>query len=267
MPIENFKQYLNKNFFYASKRPVGDFRYEVNQRALSIANKTTKPINVFYSGGIDSEVVLLSFIENKIPFTAVIKKYNNDYNKHDIDFALKFVKKRNIPYIVEEEDLDEYLKWFETGYHSFVKVGSGLQVKWIVQKNSENVHSVLGAGEQTYTSKKKVKLESDYFIKSVYRARYNWDVSETFYIGQPEMTNCISEFAKSQLDNIDNIEKYGHNIKESLYSSYFELEKRPKFTGFELLYNKVLWVYRRRLARFPTLSRRVSTRKSVLYDR
>lgn len=49
------------------------------------------PIYVFYSGGIDSEAVLLSFVRAGIPVTAVVIEYENDLNRYDIEFAHAFV--------------------------------------------------------------------------------------------------------------------------------------------------------------------------------
>ncbi len=53
---------------------------------------------VLYSGGIDSEVCLKSFLEAKVPIEIAIMKYENDFNLHDINYALNFCKKQNLPY-------------------------------------------------------------------------------------------------------------------------------------------------------------------------
>jgi len=89
-------------------RPSLGFRHECVQASKDIANNTTKPIVVGLSGGSDSQMVCLSLIEAKVPFTALIVTYkdefNNVINSHDTDNAYKFCKKFNVPY--EELVLD-----------------------------------------------------------------------------------------------------------------------------------------------------------------
>ena len=88
------------------------FRQECIQAVTDIANNTSKPIIVGLSGGSDSQMVCLSLIEAKIPFTALIVTYEDELgttiNQHDIDNAYKFCKKFNVPFKEMILNLDKF---------------------------------------------------------------------------------------------------------------------------------------------------------------
>ena len=72
---------------------------EIDNTVKAISQSTSKPIYIGFSGGIDSEVVINSFIKNNIPFKVLIVEFSNDLNKHDIDFAKEYCNNNNISYI------------------------------------------------------------------------------------------------------------------------------------------------------------------------
>ncbi|MBC7465174.1 MAG: hypothetical protein H7256_04220 [Bdellovibrio sp.] len=73
-----------------------------------------KKINLCVSGGIDSEVMLISFLEAKIPFEATILKFKDDLNDFDIFNVIEFCQQRNIETTLLELDV---LNFFETKQH------------------------------------------------------------------------------------------------------------------------------------------------------
>jgi len=89
-----------------------DFRSECIQAVNDIANNTSKPIIVGLSGGSDSQMVCLSLLAAKIPFTALIITYEDEFNstlnRHDIDNAYKFCSKFNVPYKEMILNLDKF---------------------------------------------------------------------------------------------------------------------------------------------------------------
>jgi hypothetical protein len=79
--------------------------------------RQTKYVEILYSGGLDSELVLLSCIKNNIPviaITLIIKINNMIVNTHDIYYAEKFCRNNNITHKLVELDAD---KFFENGNH------------------------------------------------------------------------------------------------------------------------------------------------------
>lgn len=82
-----------------------------------LANRQTKYVEVLYSGGLDSELVLLSCLKNKIPviaITLVIKIEGLIINTHDLYYAEKFCRENNINHKLVELDAD---KFFLNGDH------------------------------------------------------------------------------------------------------------------------------------------------------
>ncbi len=82
-----------------------------------LSNRQTKYVEVLYSGGLDSELVLLSCIKNSIPviaMTLVIKIEGLIINTHDLYYAEKFCREHNIIHKLVELDADNF---FQNGKH------------------------------------------------------------------------------------------------------------------------------------------------------
>lgn len=80
-----------------------------------VSNRQTKFIEVLYSGGLDSELVLNSCLNNKLPVRAVTMRLiakGFPINTHDLYYSEKFCRERNVPQLFVDLDLD---KFFETG--------------------------------------------------------------------------------------------------------------------------------------------------------
>ena len=122
------------------------FENNSNRVANELAN-SYENIHIFYSGGLDSEYVMKTFIQNDLKFTTVF--ILTPYNKKDLSYAINFLEFHNIKPVVYEYDESEMLrimmmKCVQTGYFSFI---SGIQLD-VCDKISDNNGSVLlGAGE------------------------------------------------------------------------------------------------------------------------
>ena len=99
-----------------------DVTFESNRNITDIFNdhlsiRQTKYVEVLYSGGLDSELVLLSCIKNSIPviaITLVIKIEGLIINTHDLYYAEKFCRENNITHKLVELYAD---KFFQNGEH------------------------------------------------------------------------------------------------------------------------------------------------------
>jgi hypothetical protein len=72
-----------------------------------LSNRQTKYVEVLYSGGLDSELVLLSCLKNSIPviaITLVIKIEGLIINTHDLYYAEKFCREHGITHKLVELD-------------------------------------------------------------------------------------------------------------------------------------------------------------------
>lgn len=92
------------------------FRHAVDRaRHLAAqAEKSRLPLKLFLSGGIDSEAMSRAFMAARVPFSAVIGRYNHDMNKHDFETAITFCREHAIE--VEYVDVDVY-RFLEDGRH------------------------------------------------------------------------------------------------------------------------------------------------------
>jgi len=101
------------------ERQPMSFREECVNAARLIFESTDKTILVFFSGGIDSEVVVRSMMEAGVSFEVLIINFwykgKSGLNSHDTAYALDFVKKHNIKYRIYDYDLSDYLKTQYTG--------------------------------------------------------------------------------------------------------------------------------------------------------
>lgn len=77
----------------------------------------TKTVEVLYSGGLDSELVLRACIKNKIPVTAITMKLYIDnilINSHDIYYSEKFCRENNLT----QKIVDFHIRpFYENGDH------------------------------------------------------------------------------------------------------------------------------------------------------
>ena len=99
-----------------------DVPFENNRNITDIFNdhlsiRQTTYVEVLYSGGLDSELVLLSCLKNNIPviaITLIIKIDGLIINTHDLYYAEKFCREHGITHKLVELDAD---KFFENGKH------------------------------------------------------------------------------------------------------------------------------------------------------
>jgi len=149
--------------FGSCTQPPMDWRSECVRAADLIYQSTDKEILIYFSGGIDSEIVCRSFIEAGHPFKVRICKFKNDLNKHDIDYAIKFCKEHNVDYSFFDLDIEEYLNtdcyhyrhvkypnpyWHRNLQKMFLDNGYGFQI--IGDGDAKLSHDLLNIKKQCY---------------------------------------------------------------------------------------------------------------------
>ena len=92
---KNNNQYVQASIEYAIK-------------LSNYAKSKNKKLVLFYSGGIDSELMLNMFIDSKVEFDVLFADFKgaNDYDKQHM---LAYTKKHNITPIIVEFDVEEFL--------------------------------------------------------------------------------------------------------------------------------------------------------------
>jgi hypothetical protein len=100
-PKRDFTESFTVSYTQKTNRLIS-FKQACTESAQEICD-TYKNIYVSLSGGCDSECVANSFYDAGLPFTPVILKIE-DYNRHDIKYALDWCAAKNInPVVIEQE--------------------------------------------------------------------------------------------------------------------------------------------------------------------
>lgn len=105
---------------------VGDYILPTDRSILNMfndlfKNRQTSTVEVLYSGGLDSELVLRSCILNKIPVTAITLKLLVDgipLNTHDLYYSEKFCRLNNVTQKIVDLEVRPF---FESGdYQQYI---------------------------------------------------------------------------------------------------------------------------------------------------
>ncbi len=210
--------------------------------AEKIESSRSGKLYIMYSGGVDSEYTVSIFHDARIEFIPVIIKFTNDYNLHDIQYALDFCNSKNLKPLIIDIDFDH-----------FVKSGQLLDISKKIQSSvyhraatayaigKLNGTVICGEGEPYI---KKTKNDSwavtiyqhDYAIVNYYKMN-NIDGTPHFNRYTPEMMRTfledtrIKDLASNQVPG-----KLGSDSsKYIIYNrdSQFDLKERPKYHGYE----------------------------------
>ncbi len=238
-----------------TRRP-GDFRSECIRAARLVRDSTELPLNVLFSGGADSEVVVRSFAAAGIATKISILRFRDGLNQHDIRYAIDFCEQAGLAF--EFVDLD-LLKFWENELFDYAEKSSCVSPQhcatmWLCDQ--VDGLPIIGAGECYLT----IDYVDDYFEgrfvpgKSPYRVG-SWDLCERekdaswyrflintgrpglggFFQYTPEL--MYSFLADDWTRKLVRCEVEGEvensNTKLAVYKRYFDLRDRPKYTGFE----------------------------------
>lgn len=97
-------------------KPIHNFK-NINEAFAYNIEGANLPVEVLYSGGIDSECVLVSCQANNIPAVAITMRLmfrGAPVNTHDLYYSEKFCRERNIPQEFVDLDVE---KFFVNGDH------------------------------------------------------------------------------------------------------------------------------------------------------
>ena len=265
----HFKFGYNKNWFIDRQnesdhwsvtygqinRPVYDWRKECQIAAKYIYdNRQGLPIDILFSGGLDSEIVLRSFLEIKVPFNVHFVDYNG-YNLYDKNWAVKICDHLNVKLKIHNLDIKKFWKsdeCLQIAKSSKCVSPQLLSQQWLMSK--VDGLPILGSGE-CYTARtdismqKKITGQRNYTnvdlvlverekIASWYRYLISNDrpgIAGFFQYTPELMLSFLEDPISIELHN--NLRKGRLSNSSSKYDICFrywpEVEKREKKTGFE----------------------------------
>jgi len=214
-----------------------DFRSECVRAANLIRESTNKDIYILLSGGVDSEIVTRSFIEAGIPITCLIARFNDDMNEHDIGYAFDFCIEYDQKYKVIDIDIYDFWSNELYKYASMSKCISPQLALPMWLSDQVDGYTIIGAGEcyMVQNSDCELELWEKEKIASWYR-HYMVNDKEGcpgFFQYTPElMLSFINhEIIANPDDRSEGCSTYYD--KNKLYHHFWDMTKRPIYTGFE----------------------------------
>lgn len=256
-----FRQSINEAWsvtYGRSSRPLNSWREENRIAAQEVLNAAQgQKIWLCFSGGIDSEILLRSFIDAKIPFAVASVRLSQNANAHDLEWAERAVKALNI----------KTWKIFDLDVNRFFHSGQALDYAVSTQCTSPELLStmwlmdqvdgypVLGSGECLL-----VRQYQPGYVPGVssYDSSCPWyliekeTVSSWYKYGIWRKRSCAPgffQFTPQQIQAfmVDPIvqrlvanqivgKRDSASVKHDIYANYYpELERRTKYTGYEQL--------------------------------
>jgi hypothetical protein len=91
-------------------QPVMNYYDELFENARNIRDIISGPLDLMFSGGIDSEVVLRTYRELKIPINVFIFKYEDMLNYREFDHAIKVCTDLNVKHTVVDFNVKRFFE-------------------------------------------------------------------------------------------------------------------------------------------------------------
>lgn len=225
---------------------VGTFKEELLKAAKSTVDTypTLTPC-IFLSGGIDSELLLRSFLEIGAKPEVYIVRYENDYNIYDVSYAITICSILNIEYKLIEFNLK---KFYENNAEKISEVSQSDRPRALPYcKFIELVDGlpILGGSDLTISrNNKDYSIKGDWVVKCVehdiswskYAQAINKPSIPEWYKWSPGLVlSFINLNWCKSLVNDEFIGKMGTNSTKILgyKEAYSDLIDRQKKTGLE----------------------------------
>lgn len=219
------------------------FRESVTKTAFNII-KTYDKVNLFLSGGFDSNAMFLGFIlsEQKHNIKVKIIQFNKNINLFDYKIALALCKIYNVEYEIIYIDIEKFLSTYHVFYASKLLCNDPQVTLFFMLLNSfkyKNTINVFGLGDFHF---KHDKRRNKFFLYEFeYTGRFNISLNNyiPFYRYDPVIIKSwlldpiILDFVNGA-SFTDNWNSYKH----CFYLKHFpELSYRKKYNGFEPIQN------------------------------
>ena len=257
---KNFIQfgYNSKHFVYRSspsdkffvqygkvRRKVKSFKEELIITAQLIKEQSKAlPLWILFSGGLDSEIALRSFIEAGIPVNVAIARFKKGLNEHDIRYAVDFCDSNKISFKFFDIDVESFWKNQLEDYALPISCISPQfpVIMWLIDQidglpiisSGDSFLSRLPNTNDFYFYEREKYFS--YYFHLMRRERpgvpaflqYSPELLLSFLI-DPELERHIQYLSKEK--KLCSITKWKYQI----YKQHFQLKNRPIFTGFEAL--------------------------------
>lgn len=246
--------------------------YRVARLVRDKADRLNRPIYVLQSGGMDCEVMMKAFIDQKIPIEPISFSFKNSANRHEMFFADAFCKKHGLK---STKFAIDAAQWIPTQQELFNRTFSASAFMLSHMALLSHVWDlggmpVIGAGDVLMR-----KVEGDWlFAKQEFMLPWYWHMAQNnidgvcaFFSWTPEILLSMLREPQMELIGLGNDKLANHlltNARQAKYNIYVkhwpDLTRRPKFTGEEYIKDLVeplqeQWAAEREIAYTETWAR------------
>jgi hypothetical protein len=225
---------------------VGNYFDESCRAAEEIYDMRQGKVHIMYSGGIDSEHALSTFLHLGMDVVPVIIKLNPGHNDHDTDYAFKFCESKNIQPLVIDIDFNYFVKSGKMFEIQQVIKTSMFARTWFAYAAEQLPGTVIfGDGEphiikHPTTDKWYFDMyEYEFTVANYFQIKGIHGTANGFSCYLPEQT--ASFLIDPEMKQLANNQMLGltesSTIKPNIYNrhSKYNLEVRPKYYGYEYL--------------------------------
>jgi hypothetical protein len=224
-------------------RPVKCWHDECLIAAQEIYERARGKVTILFSGGMDSEVVVRSFIKIGAPIEVVTIRFKNYLNHYDLGYAQRSSQNLGIQLKYLDLDVQEFWKTKAIDYALSVQVSSPQFPVLFWASDQIDNYLVLGSGEPFVSRKEGQNIFYD--VESEIKCSlYRW-----FIYRNRESAPCFFQYTPEQILSFLIDDKFCQflksakerrilstkKVKHELYSQHFDLEYRTPMTGYELL--------------------------------
>ncbi len=177
-------------------REPNSWKKEVYATARFVAGRAKKPLLLFFSGGLDSEIMCRSFFDQGITFTATTFEHEGGANRRDVEHAKKWCWDRNVTHHVVPFETPGFFgqppaTFAESGFISS-NIMRYFQAALLAYAEDAGFFSVIGDGGQLYRSDpgtQKIQLRfgpGDYGLAQ-WSEEHDTDHEPFFFRATPEL--------------------------------------------------------------------------------
>lgn len=231
--------------FTSITKPVGTFKKELLNAARSTMDHCdSKPV-VLFSGGLDSEIMLRSFLEIGVIPEVVIARYENDYNIYDVSYAVTICSILNVPYKILDMNLAKFYENEAERYSELAQIDRPRALPYCKLLETIDGFPIMGASDLSPW-----RTNEDYSVKGIWMMRcWEHDIGWSKFlrkINKPGIAEwfkwtpglVLSYLQTSWFKKLINDEYYGklgsNSTKIIGYrEAYPDILEREKQTGFE----------------------------------
>lgn len=226
-------------------RPVKSYWEETKIACQMIYDQRTAPLQLCYSGGLDSEFVLSTLLDMGIPVEVIIMR--TQYNHPETQYAFKFCEVKNVTPKIIDVDLDNFI---ESG--KMIEIARNINsCNFMIPTNmyliSQLDGTVITGNDPPHMKYNKNDnlwyLDEEEVIHSQFNFYKKYNILGTPFLLSYTPEQMLSFLLDPTMQDLANNKipgKQGTNSTKVFVfnnKSGYNLEQRKKLTGYELAFN------------------------------